>query len=566
MPTRFWQRSFQYLTTTAFLSSVILTITYITACDTGGDRSNHEPSQPGLETLLQERLAQRLRERPNTEIKGRVTTNDGIPLPDVSVSIGQTTTNTDPQGDFVLSGIPYGSYVVNFDHPQYVFTQRVVGAQYENSPYLSVSMMERAQPSTIDADQLTEFVQGPLTLVIKPGDLVLEDTGVPVHGNVDIIATNIEPGKKGHIEASPAPLEGLRANGQITALASLGMFEVELLQKGQRVQVRQGGAVALRMRVPMIAGITQVSSVPLWHHDRNLGIWVEASGMEARAQSLSTGGLIEFSAALPHFSSWNFDGPNPSVCVYAMYANVLGFRTVSTISGTTTEDNLWSMTGECTLGRGCVANAPSGWFDTANVSFKFQALIPTNMGNLWCDAPMVMTNKISVPLFGDDVLAYAQIEGSQPSSYCGSSMPNINAEGPIVATGAYQYWHDQSIAGTLLAVPLEPADLNSNGDVNDDMTCPGGATPTTSTPKDPGFSRMTMNALSTSNFKDVDRDGKNDATDPCPLRSNNGSCATGCYVSPSDPNRASFDFDLDTIDDLCDNKVSIYNPTQNNGL
>ena len=565
----------------ALITFSIILITLIAACGIGDSihpsgrdvsvRPGDELSPDDLEAVLRERLAQRLSQRPTTEIKGQVIMSDDTPIPGVHVQAGKLAAETDSQGNFVLTNVEYGTYVVSFEHPNYVFTQRTIVAQYDSSPYLVLSMLERSLPKTINADQLTEFVQGPLKLVFKPGDLVIESSGLPVHGNIEVLATTIEPGKKGDIEASPAPLEGLSEGGQVTSLVSLGMFEIEILQNGERVQVRPGGSVDVRMQLPELAGINETSVVPLWHHDHNLGIWVQASGLQAHANGHSKNGALEFAAALPHFSTWNFDTVNKSICVYSYYENVSGFRTVSTLAGSATPDNLWSITGEC-RGEGCVTNAPSG-FNNRTVYFKFQALIPTNQGNRWCDAPM-MINQSQTPqivITGTELQAYAQrINGTTSTdSYCGSLPPAINNPGELFPTGPYDSWRSQTITASMMmmgfGLALAPADSNGNGQINDDMICPNGAIPTIR-PADTGFTRMMVNSRLSTAFSDVDRDGLNDAVDRCPLRSNNNACTPGCYVSPSDPNAAMFDFDLDTIDDFCDTKFAIFNPTQNNGL
>src|SRR6185436_19329260 len=106
------------------------------------------------------------------------------------------------------SKVPFGTYAVSFEHPEYAFTQQIVTAAYGNEPYVSGRMISRGPTRTFNADQVTEISQGPLTLIFEPGDLTLNETGTPVHGDVNIRMTAVEPDKPGHILAAPR-LEGI---------------------------------------------------------------------------------------------------------------------------------------------------------------------------------------------------------------------------------------------------------------------------------------------------------------------------------------------------------------------
>jgi len=554
--------------------SVLLGTLFVTACATelgSGDPSDMgaprgTPStgdslgagvpQAELDAMVEQRFQERLAAKKHNEIRGEVRDIDGNELPGVIVRAGGKEVKTDQRGGFTLTELPFDAYVVSFEHPAYVFTQHVVPAWYGNEPYVTATLLARAALQTFNADELTEIEQGPLKLTFEPGDLVLTDTGAPVHGTVEILATPVEPGKKGHMAASPR-LEGLDENGKIVGLDSFGMFEVELFQEGRRVQVRPGQTVGMKMNVPPLAGISDSSTIPLWHHDTELGIWVQEPGLRADVHAQE--GTLVAMAEMPHFSFWNLDGPKQSLCIVMRLPGATGFRTVST-NGAGAPDDFWSVTGEC-QGIACVTNAPSGWTTQDNVSFKFQVQIPTSGdGSMWCDARVDIFQTAppaSGVVYGDNLEAYSkQLDSAAPdSSFCGT----YNTIGDsITATGSYNAWR----TGTF-AVPVAAYDPDADGDLIEHLVCPG--TPSTVAP-DAGFGKMSANALG-AYFKDFDRDavGASDTADSCPASSNKMTCNSSCYVAPG-PNASQYDFDGDRIDDLCDSKWTVYNPSQYNGL
>ncbi|TKC95260.1 carboxypeptidase-like regulatory domain-containing protein [Polyangium fumosum] len=526
-----------------------------------------------LQELLDREYAERLAAKPHSDVRGEVLDTEGNPLQDVSVRIAGKVAKTDARGGFVVPAVPYGTFVVSFEHEEYVFNQQIMTNKLDNTPTLFGRMRARAPSRTFNADVVSEIHEGSLSLKFEPGDLVLRDTGKPVHGNVDIRATTIEPGKPGHMAASPAPLAGVDTNGKVTALFSAGMLEVELSQKGRHVQVRPGATVDIEMKVPEGVNLGDAQSIPMWHHDTEHGIWIQEPGLSASFKTSDKGRVA--TVALPHFSAWNLDMANPSICTYIFLPGAESIRTVSVSAADGVEDEIWTMTGECQGGM-CVVNAPSKWAG-GNVAFKYKVYVASGssaVASQWCDLelnfnPNIVVNPpTTVTMNGFQLGDYAAIVGAtyNASSFCGTwgavtGSPGGGGYWTMVLQGAYD-----AAMNTENAVVLTPAYKTDGSALAETLKCL--SDPPSLVAPDPGLVSMSMNAKDPNKFQDVDRDSAPDIIDACPGRSNANACKASCYVPPVSPDLPAplTDKDRDTVHNFCDNKMSIYNPSQYNGL
>lgn len=507
-------------------------------------------SEERVESLMM-RYKQRIALSPSSAVTGRVLSLTDEPLGGVTVRIRDRTGVTDELGRYSITDVPVGGHVVTFEHPRYVLTQRSVTVHPASNPQVDGVLLPRSKSHRLDVDRGGTIKEGALTLHFEPNDLAFRD-GRPVHGEIEVVATVIDPRKPGHIFAAPARLEGIDPSGVQVGLVSFGMMEVELFQGAEIVQVRPGQTVTTSM---IIDGLDPTgSSIPMWHLDTDLGLWVQERGVFARVQNDVTGALVA-TAELPHFSAWNIDGVADSTCtVLQVPASqpITTLRVVSTDAAGTI-DNYWTINAQCNLsarGASCVANSPSGTYG-AGTYFKYQAMV----GQAWCDLTVSLGTSEKTTLRGSDINAWLSANGRTPGSWCGGPTPwgYLN--------GSYS---------------LQPSSLPSNrvSFIVTTSSCPSLVGGRTANLGDPGFNAMALNSLSADPAisRNIDRDSALDSVDNCPARSaaqtdanQNGlgdACEPWCSVSPDDPNAPLFDWDGDGIDDLCDNRYTTFNPSQ----
>jgi hypothetical protein len=318
--------------------------------------------RPGEQDLspdeVQELLELRYRERTNGiasgDIKGVVRDVNDEPIPGVTIHTAEWTTMTDEAGRFSSADVPYGDYLLTFEHQDYAMVQRGMVIAYDRSSSIDVHMLQKEPLHSINISQGGELHVGPLSLQFESGDLVFEGHGGStsgdeeeiVYGEVSVSIVVFDPRMPGHVLASPAPLEGITADGDLIGLQTFGMLGVEMEQNGRPVNIGTGQTVTAKMSVSgLYEDVEAGTRIPMWHMDEQRGIWVQEGADSVVMQENEE--LVAV-AELPHFSFWNFDrNLDRSYCATIKIPEAEGIRAISTYANSSTEDNLWSITGEC---------------------------------------------------------------------------------------------------------------------------------------------------------------------------------------------------------------------------
>jgi hypothetical protein len=501
------------------------------------------------------------------------------------------TTRTDDAGHYQLDKVHVGPEVVSFEHPAHVFKQEIDVVGQGEAHELDVSLLSRRAPHHFDVDEGGVVQEGFVRVQFPPESLVYEDDHTPVHGEVMVTVTPIDPRVPGDIDGAPARLEGITANGNGTALRSYGMVEVELTQDERTVQVRPGEHVRVDFSVEGMPNIAGGDTIPMWHHDRTSGYWRQERDTDGLVHKTADGTLA-VTAMLPHFSSWNVDSPSGSICTQFMLRRVVGavsfFPQTVKVRAT---NNSWSMTplqrdidrGDpslscsppslpaCDRAKVFTFNAPKGAYGS-NEQYYIEAL---NFGEstaspLLVRYPSGSSYTESTTILSSDIDSYidASAGGQEVGNWCGP-LPSAN----------YPFWVANDVdltqlvgatesilqgnfsAGTVFGTTLDQYRLRFTYALR-----PSG----TSFVEGAAQAAQDL-ALANPIANDADQDGVDDATDNCTMRpnpsqndsNNNGigdACENYCYVPPTLPDAAWYDMDGDGIDDWCDN-----NPFQTNG-
>lgn len=513
-----------------------------------------------LAEQLRERFEMRLEATPTGTVKGRVIGLDDEPVAGITVKIGDRQAISDADGGYAIDGVPDGNHVITFEHPDYVLSQRPVGLGPGEEPWVVGRVMRRGSIHHVDVNKVEVVQEGALTLEFEPGDLALS-TGKPLTGTVDVVVTTIDPREPGHIDAAPARLEGVTIEGEQVGLTSYGMLEVEIWQDGQKVQVRPGQTVKTSMNVSGGMPIKAGERIPMWHHDTDVGLWVQEGGNYASVRE--SGAELVAVAELPHFSAWNFDMQTDAACALIRVPAATRATALRVISMTNTgaPDNLWSFTSQCNFdsrrGSVCVSNVPAGGYGT-NVYFRLQA--QQEGSTAWADLDTTLSGSAVSLMVGSQIGSYLTANGMSAGSWCGIATP----------TPAPNRWlagnYNLGSFPSVLPVNTVRFGLGSS-------TTAGFSMGASYVASDTGFNTMAANCTNATYKNDADRDGIPDKSDNCPLRSNPDQvdsdnnkigdvCEAWCFVPPSTPNASWYDADGDEIDDLCDPKWSIANPSQ----
>ena len=239
-------------------------------------------------------------------VRGRVTAAGGAPVAGVTVSAGSVTATTDASGLYSLKA-PAGSAVIRFAKTGYTegHERITVGAKF--STQLDALLLAAAPPTPIDAAAGGTVPSTRGSSVVVPPNALVDATGAPVTGTVQVSLTPIDPSNGDELTAAPGDFQAAQA-GQPTMLESYGMVEITIRRGEEKLQVANGQTIELH--IPKPAGMaTPEPTIPLWSYNETTGIWDE-EGTATWDATTST-----YVAKAPHMSTWNCDKPYLATCI-----------------------------------------------------------------------------------------------------------------------------------------------------------------------------------------------------------------------------------------------------------
>lgn len=239
-------------------------------------------------------------------VRGRVTAAGGAPVSGVTVSAGTVTATTDASGLYSLKA-PAGATVIRFAKTGYTegHERITVGAKF--STQLDALLLPTAPPTPIDAAAGGTVPSTRGSSVVVPPNALVDATGAPVTGMVQVSLTPIDPSNGDELVAAPGDFQAARA-GQPTMLESYGMVEITIRRGDEKLQVANGQAIELHIPKPA-AMTTPEPTIPLWSYNETTGIWDE-EGTATWDATTST-----YVAKAPHMSTWNCDKPYLATCI-----------------------------------------------------------------------------------------------------------------------------------------------------------------------------------------------------------------------------------------------------------
>lgn len=556
--------------------------------------------------LIKARFAQRAAQRSAESVEGIITDTDGNAIEDALVSIGDQETYTDADGHYIIETVPMGVHPVEVTHPGYLHRQDEVRILPYQPRTVNLALIQKRGVHRVRADQPFTISEGRVTAIFPPNSISFMDSGAPVTGEIEVQLTPIDPLNERQLNASPAPLEAITDSGAHTMLRSVMMFDVEMFQKGRPLQVRRDRAVSVSVKLPNELPVSDGDSIPLWYQDPAKGLWTAETNYDALVVEHSDGTRTA-ELALPHFSTWNLDYTAAMVITMVKYEtsdqnevnNITGIRVKEIVTSGTAWSIFTPYAQTRPRGAGTTftfftnfpqCQTPTNYNFSTYLVFKDGSESLLNFQNITAAAGLGTTLG-GTQLSSGGVCAYLKDLGAHlnesgydcsssrcDGSICGYNGSWINVGASTSLTGCTDRTKDYWSNG-----PDNTGVSNSDGSPAYDITTESfdtwqlrmiyaPAAKALKLPTDDVGYQNYYNAAAAKN-KDIDADGIPNVRDNCPSTPNSSQadadkngvgdvCEAYCYVSPSDPDRYDYDYDLDTVDDLCDNKYSKYNPSQ----
>lgn len=254
----------------------------------------------------------------NTSISGVVMDEEGDPIEDAQISLGQYTSQTDDNGFFYLKDIKADENGANVKAEKSGFhtTSQLVFPKLNSVEFVQFTLIKSDESGRLRAEDGGIIpITGGASVEFPPNGFEL--SGTPFTGEVVVHATFIDPLADDLFQRMPGSLLGIAADGQVLGMTTFGMIGVELFStSGQKLELADDAKAKLTFPLPAEIIGEAPSEIHLWHYDEDQGYWIE----EGRATLDGDNYIAEVS----HFSFWNCDDPFPTIELDGRIVNTSG--------------------------------------------------------------------------------------------------------------------------------------------------------------------------------------------------------------------------------------------------
>lgn len=238
------------------------------------------------------------------DFMGEIVNENGNPIQSATVTIGNTTAQTDINGVFIINGASVKSKFAYITVTKSGFldgSRSVIPTSGVNK--VKIMLLDATVVGTVNSGTAGSVNLPNGTKVDFGGDFKKQD-GSAYSGTVSVIMHHLDPADTDVEAKMPGMLLASDVNGQAKVLETFGMMNVELRGSGgEKLQLANAATIEMPITTGQIA--SSPSSIPLWHFDDTKGYWVE----EGAATKVGN----KYVGTVSHFSWWNCDAQFPTV-------------------------------------------------------------------------------------------------------------------------------------------------------------------------------------------------------------------------------------------------------------
>lgn len=272
-------------------------------------------------------------------VSGRIVDENGNPISNATVKIGQASVNSNSNGLYKIANATdsSGFYLIHVQKSGYYDSFRRIRKSEVSSSSSSISMKGK--------NKVTQFMssQGTTVNLSNGGKVTIPANGIcneltkqPYNGSVDMFAFLANPDQEDYANDFPGDFTARETNGATTGLYSFGIHRIELYSPdGQKLNLKDGATARLMYPIPDIIKGKSIPEIPIWHFNENSGIWEESGKATIQGNY--------YVVDVKHFSVINLDwkGKTASVIVTVVdcEGNPVAGATVSLGSGQGSTDS-----------------------------------------------------------------------------------------------------------------------------------------------------------------------------------------------------------------------------------
>lgn len=280
---------------------LILSVIGFTSC-------NDDPTGNGITTPTtpSTTIMENFGNQVNSDFMGRVVDPQNNPISGAMIQIGNSTTDTDNNGVFILKNIQvYEKFAyIKAEKPGFIHGSRsLVPTSGINK--VKIMLLPQTVTETVSSG-ITETVSLANGASVDLAGAYSKSDGTEYNGDVQVTLHFLNPTDENMEQQMPGMLLAQNIQNEARMLETLGMLAVELRgDNGEKLNLLEGtiATISIPLDPETLAGAP--NEIPLWYFDEDNGYWIEEGS--ATLQGTKYVGMVS------HFSFWNCDIPTEYV-------------------------------------------------------------------------------------------------------------------------------------------------------------------------------------------------------------------------------------------------------------
>lgn len=236
------------------------------------------------------------------DFTGRITDVSGNGILGARISIGNTITETDTNGVFVIEdATAFENFAfVKVSKDGYIPGSRALIPDLNTANDIQITLLEKNIVTTIQAGESSIATLGESSVSFT-GDFIDENNN-PYTGEVEVSLHYLRPNQRETFEQMPGMLFAQDINNEARSLETYGMLAVNLFSpSGDVLNIAEDSPATIEFPVNNTQIGIAPESIPLWFFDENVGYWKQ------QGEALKIGN--KYIGEVTHFTWWNCDLP-----------------------------------------------------------------------------------------------------------------------------------------------------------------------------------------------------------------------------------------------------------------
>ena len=238
----------------------------------------------------------------NSDFMGRVVDPQYNPISGAMIQIGNSTTDTDSNGVFILKNIQvYEKFAyIKVEKPGFLHGSRsLVPTSGINK--VKIMLLPQTVTETVSSG-IAETVSLANGASVDLAGAYAKSDGTEYNGDIQVTLHFLNPTDENMEQQMPGMLLAQNIQNEARMLETLGMLAVELRgDNGEKLNLLEGTTATISIPLDPETLAIAPNEIPLWYFDEDNGYWIE----EGSATLQGT----KYVGTVSHFSFWNCDIP-----------------------------------------------------------------------------------------------------------------------------------------------------------------------------------------------------------------------------------------------------------------